>query len=67
MTRLQPWQAEALVLMSRAYAGEYSSASSDKPTDAPWADEEAQEKKDAKMQDTIVAGFRGLMARRGDG
>ena len=51
--------------MSRAYAGEYSNASSDKPAEAPWADEESQEKQTVKMEDTIKSGFRALMGRRG--
>ena len=65
MTRLQPWQAEAIRIMSRAYANEYSTASGDKPTDPPWADEISMEKRLGNMTDTIKTGFRALIKSRG--
>ena len=65
MTRLQPWQAEAIKIMSRAYANEYESSSGDKPTDPPWADEESMVKRVDNMTDTIKTGFRALIRSRG--
>ena len=63
-TRLASWQAEALVLMSRAYAGEYNQASRTKGSHSPWADDKGQEKREESVADTLRSGLRALKAAK---
>lgn len=63
-TRLAPWQAEGLVLMSRAYVGEYSQASHTKGSHSPWTDDEGEEAREASVADTLRSGLRAMKASR---
>lgn len=61
-TRLASWQAEGLVLMSRAYVGEYNEASRVTGSHAPWTDDEGEEKRQESVADTLRSGLRALKA-----
>lgn len=63
-TRLMPWQAEALVLMSRAYASEHSQASKTKGSHSPWTDDKGKEKREESVADTLRSGLRALKASK---
>ncbi len=59
-TQLASWQAEALVLMSRAYVGEYNEASRTTGSPSPWTDDEGEEKRQESVADTLRSGLRAL-------
>ena len=60
-TSIQPWMAEALMLMSRAYCAAHSEAS-DGPSAAPWTPN--PEKRKATAAETLASGLR-AMAKSG--
>ena len=65
-SRLLPWQAEALVLMSRAYAGEFNSVGREKGVSTPpWSDEETTEKRKATVGEVFARGLDAMAGKAG--
>lgn len=60
---LTPFEAEAIVLMSRAYVSEHNQASRSQGCFSPWTDDE--EARQATVSDTLRAGLRGMVRAGG--
>ena len=58
---LTPWQAQALIMMSRAYGISHHTAAQAKGSEAPWHKPEKAPLKTQNTQDTLLTGLRGMM------